>query len=85
VRALAPALVVVACAAHAQEGAPPPAAAESGHPSIQALGIHWAFSGQLVVNANYSSSTMVVGSIPAFELGTVGYLFLVHGLWTPAR
>ncbi|HZX43818.1 MAG TPA: hypothetical protein VFE93_18410 [Myxococcaceae bacterium] len=33
---------------------------------MEALGIRWSFSGELVVNANYNTSTMVVGSIPGF-------------------
>ena len=42
--------------------APPPASS----PSVEALGIRWSFFGELVVNANYNSATMVVGSIPGF-------------------
>jgi hypothetical protein len=38
----------------------------SDRPELTALGIRWAFFGELVVNANYNSSTMVVGSIPGF-------------------
>jgi len=34
--------------------------------SVEALGIRWSFSGELVVNVNYNSATMVVGSIPGF-------------------
>jgi hypothetical protein len=33
---------------------------------VTALGIRWTFFGELVVNANYNTSTMVVGSIPGF-------------------
>ena len=47
-------------AALAQE-APPPAS-----PSVETLGVRWTFSGELVLNANYNSHTMVVGSIPGF-------------------
>lgn len=35
-------------------------------PSVQALGIRWTFFGELVVNANFNTATMVVGSIPSF-------------------
>ena len=35
-------------------------------PEVQVLGVRWTFSGELVVNANYNTSTMVVGSIPGF-------------------
>ena len=34
--------------------------------SVEALGIRWSFSGELVINANFNSATMVVGSIPGF-------------------
>ena len=37
-----------------------------GHLSATALGIRWDFFGELVVNTNYNTSTMVVGSIPGF-------------------
>lgn len=67
-RALASVLVLVACAARAQAPSVPVPRIESepAHPEVQALGLHWTFSGQLVMNANYNTSTMVVGSIPAF-------------------
>src|SRR5262249_7389588 len=50
--------------AHAQEPTPSPGPPPS--PSVEALGIRWTFFGELVVNANYNSRTMVVGSIPGF-------------------
>ncbi len=60
-------LIAVLCATSvlAQEPAPAPAG-PAPSPSIQALGIRWTFFGELVVNANYNSATMVVGSIPGF-------------------
>ena len=33
---------------------------------MEALGLRWTFSGELVVNANFNTHTMVVGSIPGF-------------------
>jgi hypothetical protein len=33
---------------------------------VESLGVRWTFSGELVLNANYNSHTMVVGSIPGF-------------------
>jgi len=66
VRALAPVVVLVACAARAEQPPISHGETEAAHPEVQALGLHWTFSGQLVVNANYNSTTMVVGSIPAF-------------------
>ena len=33
---------------------------------MEALGVRWTFFGELVVNANFNSATMVVGSIPGF-------------------
>ena len=51
----------------AQAPAPPPAVPPpASSPSVEALGIRWSFFGELVVNANYNSATMVVGSIPGF-------------------
>jgi hypothetical protein len=43
----------------AQEAAP-------ASPSVETLGIRWTFFGELVLNANYNTATMVVGSIPGF-------------------
>jgi len=43
-----------------------PAGEIPDHPSATALGIRWDFFGELVVNTNYNTSTMVVGSIPGF-------------------
>lgn len=50
----------------AQEVHPAPQAEASDRPEVTALGIRWTFFGELVVNANYNTSTMVVGSIPGF-------------------
>src|SRR5262249_26460457 len=44
--------------------APPPEAPD--HPELTAVGIRWTFFGELVVNTNYNTATMVVGSIPGF-------------------
>jgi len=44
----------------------PAASPAPDSPSVQALGIRWTFFGELVVNANYNTATMVVGSIPSF-------------------
>ena len=53
-----------------------PAGEIPDHPSATALGIRWDFFGELVVNTNYNTSTMVVGSIPGFvqirSAGTTG-------------
>jgi len=43
----------------APAGAPP-------SPSVETLGIRWTFFGELVLNTNYNTHTMVVGSIPGF-------------------
>lgn len=67
-------LVALLCATPslAQAPAPPPAVPPpavpppASSPSVEALGIRWSFFGELVVNANYNSATMVVGSIPGF-------------------
>jgi hypothetical protein len=56
--------LVWAARAHAQEPTPPLGPPPS--PSIEALAIRWTFFGELVVNANYNTKTMVVGSIPGF-------------------
>ena len=62
--------LVWALGAHAQEPPPPPVSPTSPgpppSPSLDALGIKWTFFGELVVNANYNTKTMVVGSIPGF-------------------
>jgi hypothetical protein len=67
-----------AAAALAQEPAPaapekPPVAQERSpplgpppSPSVEGLGVRWTFFGELVLNANYNTHTMVVGSIPGF-------------------
>jgi hypothetical protein len=52
--------------AAASSTAPGTPAASAPAISVEALGIRWSFSGELVVNANYNTSTMVVGSIPGF-------------------
>jgi hypothetical protein len=44
----------------------PPPAGPPASPSVKGLGINWTFFGELVVNANYNTHTMVVGSIPGF-------------------
>jgi len=44
----------------------PPAAGAPPSPSVEGLGIRWTFFGELVLNANYNTHTMVVGSIPGF-------------------
>ncbi|HSP18853.1 MAG TPA: hypothetical protein VLQ79_05020, partial [Myxococcaceae bacterium] len=44
----------------------PAASPQPDSPSLKALGIRWTFFGELVVNANYNTATMVVGSIPSF-------------------
>jgi len=70
-------LLVLLCAtpSFAESPAPPPAApttstetpaAPAPPNSVSALGIRWSFSGELVVNANFNTATMVVGSIPGF-------------------
>jgi len=59
-----PALLLWASPALAAElpaASPPP-----GSPSVLALGIRWTFFGELVVNADFNTATMVVGSIPSF-------------------
>ncbi|MGZ6077560.1 MAG: hypothetical protein ACXWK6_07120 [Myxococcaceae bacterium] len=50
-----------ALAAELPAASPPP-----DSPSVQALGIRWTFFGELVVNADLNTATMVVGSIPSF-------------------
>ena len=45
---------------------PPATSPPPDSPSVQALGIRWIFFGELVVNANLNTATMVVGSIPSF-------------------
>ena len=45
---------------------PPNLGPQPGSPSAKALGIQWTFFGELVVNADYNTATMVVGSIPSF-------------------
>jgi len=49
--------------AHAETA---PAATAPSSPSVETLGIRWTFFGELVLNANYNTATMVVGSIPGF-------------------
>jgi hypothetical protein len=44
----------------------PPAAGPPASPTVEAVGVRWTFFGELVLNANYNTSTMVVGSIPGF-------------------
>lgn len=56
-------LLLGAAPALAQEA---PALAPPPSPSVETLGIRWTFSGELVLNANYNSHTMIVGSIPGF-------------------
>ncbi|MGZ6140526.1 MAG: hypothetical protein ACXWLA_07610 [Myxococcaceae bacterium] len=50
-----------ALAAELPAASPPP-----DSPSVRALGIRWTFFGELVVNADLNTATMVVGSIPSF-------------------
>ena len=57
-------LLLRAAAALAQETPPP--AGPPASPSVQGLGLRWTFFGELVLNANYNTHTMVVGSIPGF-------------------
>ena len=57
-------LLLQAAAALAQETPPP--AGPPASPSVQGLGLRWTFFGELVLNANYNTHTMVVGSIPGF-------------------
>ncbi|HET6981287.1 MAG TPA: hypothetical protein VFI53_04055, partial [Myxococcaceae bacterium] len=57
-------LLFRAAAVLAQES-PPPAGAPAS-PSVEGMGIRWTFFGELVLNANYNTHTMVVGSIPGF-------------------
>ena len=57
-------LLLRAALALAQE-APPPAGPPAS-PSVESLGVRWTFFGELVLNANYNTHTMVVGSIPGF-------------------
>jgi len=57
-------LLLRAAAALAQET--PPLAGPPASPSVQGLGLRWTFFGELVLNANYNTHTMVVGSIPGF-------------------
>ncbi|HEY3585649.1 MAG TPA: hypothetical protein VGK85_00785, partial [Myxococcaceae bacterium] len=57
-------LLIRAASALAQET--PPAAGPPASRSVQGLGINWTFFGELIVNANYNTHTMVVGSIPGF-------------------
>jgi hypothetical protein len=59
-----PALLLWASPALAAEL--PAASPAPDSPSVQALGIRWTFFGELVVNANFNTATMVVGSIPSF-------------------
>ena len=66
-------MLLCATSSLAQAPAPPPDAAlpavappGTASPSVEALGLRWSFFGELVVNANYNSATMVVGSIPGF-------------------
>jgi hypothetical protein len=66
-RADAPATVAPAApVASPAEASAAPAAATPASPSVETLGIRWTFFGELVVNANYNTATMVVGSIPGF-------------------
>ena len=44
----------------------PPPAGPPASPTVEAVGVRWTFFGELVLNANYNTSTMVVGSIPGF-------------------
>jgi hypothetical protein len=43
----------------------PPPAGPPQSPRWRTLGVRWTFFGELVVNTNYNTHTMVVGSIPA--------------------
>ena len=44
----------------------PPPAGPPPSPSVETLGVRWTFFGELVLNTNYNTHTMVVGSIPGF-------------------
>jgi hypothetical protein len=44
----------------------PPPAGSPPSPSVETLGVRWTFFGELVLNTNYNTHTMVVGSIPGF-------------------
>ena len=57
-------LLLRATAALGQEKPPP--AGPPPSPTVEAVGVRWTFFGELVLNANYNTSTMVVGSIPGF-------------------